>query len=273
MGTSWALWAAAVVGQAITQVDAGNGAAGVEVDSLWDFLVKGGPVIIPIGLCSLAALTVAVERLATLRRRRIVPDGFMDGLKTILKDGIHDRDEALQYCQEDGSPIARIVGVGIRHLDAPIDRLESKIEEAGKREVVHLQKHLRVLSVIASIAPLLGLLGTIFGMIDAFQTVAVSGEALGKTELLARGIYQAMITTAAGLCVAIPVLIAYHWFSAKIGAIVAEMDAMTVAFVEQFAPQAGRVVAAKSLIEPASGTEGKEATLTPTNSPGQVALA
>jgi biopolymer transport protein ExbB len=92
-----------------------------------------------------------------------------------------------------------------------------------------------MLAVIASIAPLLGLLGTIFGMIDAFQTVAVSGEALGRTESLAKGIYQAMITTAAGLMVAIPVLIGYHWLAGKIDRLVGEMDRMTVEFVEQHA--------------------------------------
>ena len=91
-----------------------------------------------------------------------------------------------------------------------------------------------MLSVIASITPLMGLLGTIFGMIRAFQTVAASGEALGKTEMLAGGIYEAMITTAAGLLVAIPVLICYHWISAKIDTLVMDMDQMTQEFIEEF---------------------------------------
>ena len=89
-----------------------------------------------------------------------------------------------------------------------------------------------VLTVIAGVAPLLGLLGTIFGMINAFQTVAISPDALGKTELLAEGIYQAMITTAAGLIVAIPVVIAHHWLAARIDGLVMEIDRVTVDFVE-----------------------------------------
>ena len=89
--------------------------------------------------------------------------------------------------------------------------MEKNIAEAGCGVVVKLRKYMRVLSVIASISPLMGLLGTIFGMIKAFQTVAVSGEALGKTELLARGIYEALITTAARLLVTIPAVVCYPW--------------------------------------------------------------
>jgi biopolymer transport protein ExbB len=97
-----------------------------------------------------------------------------------------------------------------------------------------------VLQVIGAIAPLLGLLGTIFGMIQAFQTVATSAEALGKTELLAKGIYEAMVTTAAGLLVAIPSVIGYHWISAKIETLVAEMDRICVDLVERVADRAVR---------------------------------
>jgi len=110
--------------------------------------------------------------------------------------------------------------------------------------VLKLRKYLRVLAVIASIAPLMGLLGTIFGMIQAFQTVAASGSALGRTEMLAMGIYQAMITTAAGLLVAIPVLIAYHWIVAKIERLVMEIDQMTVEFIEAHAAGRRRRLAA-----------------------------
>ncbi|MHC5110733.1 MAG: MotA/TolQ/ExbB proton channel family protein [Planctomycetota bacterium] len=232
--TIWLRWGSALVAQGAGDgVPAGVGTT--QVESVWDFLVKGGPVIVPIAICSLVALTVVVERLVTLRRKRIIPPGFLAGLRAILKDGIYDRDEALDYCREDASPIAEIVTAGIKHLHAPIDRLEKQIEEAGRRVVLKLRRHLRALSVIAAICPLLGLLGTIFGMIDAFQTVAVSGEALGKTEMLAKGIYQAMITTAAGLSVAIPVIIAFHWIAAKIDGLVLEMDRLTVEFVEEFA--------------------------------------
>lgn len=215
------------------------------VQSIWDFIVKGGPMMIPILLASLIALAVIIERSVSLTRRRIIPPDFVPGLQVVLRDRSADRAAALAYCQRSPSPIAAIFATAIRRLNEPIELLERHIEQAGRREVLKLRRYLRVLAVIASIAPLLGLLGTIFGMIRAFQTVASSAEALGRAEMLARGIYEAMITTAAGLLVAIPVLIAYHWLAARIERLVTEMDALVVDFIERnvFAPRNGGLAA------------------------------
>lgn len=230
------LLASAILGQASAGPTAGaSGAQAAQIQSVWDFVLKGGPMMIPIGLCSLIALTVIVERLANLRRRNVIPPDFLPGLKALMKNGDEGYSKASEYCEQNGSPLANILAAGIRRLSESVGLLEKHIQEAGQRAVFKLRKYLRTLSVIASICPLLGLLGTIFGMIKAFQTVATSGEALGKTELLAEGIYQAMITTAAGLLVAIPVMIAYHWLSARIDLLVDEMDQMTVEFVEEYA--------------------------------------
>ncbi len=229
-------WALVFLGQAASEASpALDAAAAVRVQSVWDFVIKGGPMMIPIALSSLVALTVIIERVLSLRRRNIIPPGFLPGLKEILSNGDDDREEVLEYCRANGSPIARVFAAGVKKLSISVELVEKHIQEAGQREVLKLRKHLRSLSVIASVAPLMGLLGTIFGMITAFQTVALSAESLGKAELLAKGIYQAMITTAAGLMVAIPVLIAYHWISAKIDQLVTEMDQMTVDFVEEYA--------------------------------------
>ena len=146
-----------------------------------------------------------------------------------------DKDEALEYCRANSSPVANVFAAGIKKLGESVELVERHIQEAGQREVLKLRRYLRSLVVIASISPLLGLLGTIFGMITAFQTVAASSEALGKAELLAKGIYEAMITTAAGLLVAIPVIVAYHMISAKVDRLVDEMDRMAVEFVEEHA--------------------------------------
>jgi len=224
---------------AMLTAQAADGAAAaadkaVRIDSVFDFVMKGGIMMIPIGLCSLVTLTVVIERLLTLKRRKIIPSGFLPGLQKHFDDG-SDRDAALAYCQNDGSSVARVFEAGIRRLGGPIDVVERNIQEAGQREVLGLRKHLRVLSVVAAVSPLLGLLGTIFGMITAFQTVAVAAEALGRTELLAKGIYEAMITTAAGLIVAIPALVCYHWLSAKVQGLVMEIDAMSYDFVEDLA--------------------------------------
>lgn len=219
-------------------------AAAVQVQSVWDFIVKGGPMMIPIGLCSLLALTVIVERLVTLRRSKVIPPDFLSGLEPVMENNGDGYQHALEYCRRDASPIANVFAAGIRSLGASVEVVEKHIEQAGEREVFKLRRYLRTLAVIASIAPLLGLLGTIFGMIDAFQTVAASGEALGRTESLAKGIYQAMITTAAGLVVAIPVLIGYHWLSSRIDRLLGEMDQMTVELVENHA--LARTAAARS---------------------------
>ena len=206
----------------------------LEVQSVGDFVVKGGLMMIPIGICSFVALAVVFERVITLRRTNIIPTHFLDGLRQKLKAAPGDKASALAYCREHDSPIARVLAAGIKRIGDSTDAVRQRIEDAGQREVLKLRKHLRALSVVASIAPLLGLLGTIIGMIRAFQTVAMSGEALGKTEMLAGGIYEAMITTAAGLSVAIPVLISYHWFSAKVERLVMEIDNETVDFIDEF---------------------------------------
>jgi biopolymer transport protein ExbB len=206
----------------------------LKVQSILDFLIKGGPVMIPIGLCSLIALAVIVERFVSLRRSRIIPATFLAGLKRSLNGG-SDRREALEYCRTDASPVANIFGEGIKRFGEPIELLEKHIQESGQREVLKLNKNLRALSLISSVSTLLGLLGTILGLINAFEAVAISADALGKTELLAKGIYEAMITTAAGLFVAIPTVIAYHYLAAKIERLISEMDRMTVDFIEEYA--------------------------------------
>jgi biopolymer transport protein ExbB len=207
----------------------------VHVQSVWDFVLKGGPMMWPILVCSLIAMTVVVERLITLSRDRVIPKDFVGEVTKRLSGTPGDPQRALEYCKKDGSHIAKIFATAIKRLGQPVELLERHISDAGAREVRKLRKRLRVLSVIGAMAPLMGLLGTIFGMIEAFQTVAASGEALGKTELLAKGIYEAMITTAAGLLLAIPVLVAYNALSAKIDALIAEMDEKAADFVEQFA--------------------------------------
>ena len=216
-------------------VESASSGASVELESVWDFVVKGGVMMIPIGICSIIAFAVVVERLVTLRRARVIPKSFMPGLTEALGNGDDDAARAMDYCREDGSAVANVFAAGIRRLGGPIDVIERHIQDAGQREAFKLRKYLRVLSLIAAVTPLMGLLGTIFGMISAFQTVAVSGDALGKTELLAEGIYEAMITTAAGLIVAIPVLICYHWLAAKIQKLVMDIDEMSVEFVEALA--------------------------------------
>ncbi len=196
------------------------------VQSVWDFLVKGGLLMIPIGLCSLVALAVIVERAISLQRRRVIPLDFSAGLKAALGPDSSDTTTAQAYCERSDSPIARILAAALPCAARGREAMERRITQAGEREVFRLRKYLRTLTVIVTAAPMLGLLGTVFGMIEAFQTVAASGEALGRTEMLAKGIYEALVTTAAGLLVAIPALIGYHWVSAKVERHASAMDAV-----------------------------------------------
>ena len=231
------------------QTDAAQAAAtneAMQVQSVWDFVRKGGIMMFPLGVCSLVGLAVVAERLIVLRRSKVIPSGFLKRLGGVIDKSPSDVGKAIKLCETDGSALASICAAGLSRRGLPLELIEKRITEAGERELFKLRKYLRVLSVIASVSPLLGLVGTIFGMIKAFQTVAVSADALGKTELLATGIYEAMITTAAGLLVAIPALIFYNLIASKIDHRVSEMDILIVDFVEshlgkQHSPNAARV--------------------------------
>lgn len=243
---------------------------GATINSVWDFALKGGILMIPIALCSLVAMALVVERLLTIRRSRIIPEGFLDTLRPLVRDGAN-RAKLVEHCRARPSPFSRICEAGVRHWDRPLEQVEKAISDAGLREVAVMRKHLRALSVIASIAPLLGLLGTIFGMIKAFQTVAISGEALGRTELLAEGIYEAMITTAAGLIVAIPTVIMYNIIASRIDRLVLEMDGECLELVEEHAER--RDAASPAPTHTAPTTNGVHSPPAPPASTTQPALA
>ncbi len=200
--------------------------------SVFELATKGGVMMIPITLCSLVVVAVVLERLAVLRKPRVVPPGFEKKLHAAMETG--GPADARQACTKHDSPAARVVAAGLDKLGHGPEIVEKHLTAQGEYELHLLRKRLRMLTVIAAIAPLLGLTGTIFGMIRAFQTVAMSGESLGKAELLAGGIYEAMITTAAGLLVAIPTIIFYHWLVSRVDGLARELDRIAVDFVERY---------------------------------------
>src|SRR5262245_2588410 len=212
-----------------TPAGAAAGGSSLEINSLFDFVIKGGWAMIPIGLCSLVALAIIVERFVVLRRGRVIPRAFIERLRAVSAD----RADAVKLCRADGSPIANILEVAVRRHGEPPVLHEKHVEEAGGREVVALRQYMRLLSALPQVSTMLGLLGTVFGMIKTFQAVAASSEALGKTEMLAQGIFEAWTCTAAGLLVAIPVMIAYHYLMGRIDSLVAEIDRVVVDFVEE----------------------------------------
>lgn len=217
-------------------------AAGLTIGSVWDFIKKGGPTMAVIALCSLVALAVIVERLIVLRRRSVIPPDFLAGLTAVAGD----RDRALEFCRANGSPLANVLAAAIRRRGQRAEAIEKAVEDEGRREVVRLRQRMRLLGALPQVSTMLGLLGTIFGMIKTFQAVAKSSQALGKTELLAQGIFEAWTNTAAGLLVAIPVLIAYHVLLGRIDSRVVELDRIAVDWVE------------KEAIRPAPATPPRE---------------
>jgi biopolymer transport protein ExbB len=202
--------------------------AALQVHSVWDFVVKGGLIMVPIGLCSLVALAVVTDRILALRRSRVAPRPFVAEMQALRRTPRR----ALDLARRNGSPVASVLAVALRDRDQPAPVRERHMEEAGHREVVRLRQRMRLLSALPQVATMLGLLGTIFGMIRTFSVVAASGETLGRTEHLAKGIYEAWTATAAGLLVAIPTMIAYHTLMGRLDAAVAEIDRVAREWLE-----------------------------------------
>ncbi len=192
---------------------------------LWGIILAGGPVMIPIGICSFVALAFGIERLAVLRPRRVIPRDFVKRFIEHLENGKLDRDSALELCETNGSPVAEVFAHGVRKWGKPSVEVEQAIIDGGERQVSQLRKNLRVLNAVATISPLLGLFGTVVGMIMCFNQIA-STSAMGKAEQLAGGIGVALITTAAGLAVAIPSLILYMYLIGRVDGLVMDMDLM-----------------------------------------------
>ncbi len=184
----------------------------------------GGELMIPLILCSFILMVVVFERTVSLARRRIIPRPFVKRFLSQVEEGQIDREEAAELCEENGTPVAKVFAAATGKWGRSSVEMEQAIIDSGERVTNRLRKHLRVITGVATVSPLLGLLGTVVGMIRAFNAIATSA-AMGRPELLAGGISQALLTTAAGLSVAIPALIFYMYFTSKVDRLVVEIDA------------------------------------------------
>ena len=182
---------------------------------------KGGPIMVPIILGSVLAFAIVIERLFHLHRAQIDTDKFMMGIKNILKKG--NIVEAISICDATPGPIARILKEGIAKYDKAKEEIKEAIQEAGLVEVPRLERNLSVLITIAHIEPLLGLLGTVTGMIKCFMQIEHLHGIVNPSDL-AGGIWEALITTAAGLVVAIPVYVAYNYLIARVEGYILDME-------------------------------------------------
>jgi biopolymer transport protein ExbB len=201
-----------------------------EPETYLDFAVAGGPLMIPIAFCSVLWMAFLVERLLATRRGKVLPQALATSLKTLGGAGDFDAVRASSVLDAHPSTAATILRTAIRHLDGPRQDLELAVNSVAQREARILRRYVRIFAVIASVAPLLGLLGTVQGMIQAFRVVSSVGLGAGRN--LAPGIYVALITTAGGLLVAIPSLITYYWFIARVDRQLHEIDTLAIDLVE-----------------------------------------
>ncbi len=195
----------------------------LQTKSLWQMLWAGGPLLWPIVICSFVLMLVVFERTVSLRRSRVLPRLFTERLLLQIGEGALDRTDALQRCLENGSHIADVFAAAIRKWGKPAVEVEQAVLDEGERAANELRRFLRVINGVATVCPLMGLLGTVWGMMEAFEAIAGSA-AMGRPELLAGGIGGALLSTAAGLSVAIPALILYLWFVGRVDALVMEID-------------------------------------------------
>lgn len=185
----------------------------VQLDSLFDIAVSGGILMWPIACLSVVGLAFVVERGVRLRDRELGSLSYARTILDALASGGAGR--ALEACEREPRLLGRILRTGLVRAERPLLEREKAVEDAGARELARLNARLRPLAIISVLAPLLGFLGTVFGMIQAFLDIAMK-DGLGRPELLAAGISQALVTTAAGLCVAIPAQAAYFWFRGRV---------------------------------------------------------
>lgn len=195
--------------------------------TLLGMIRNGGPLIIPIGICSFVLVIFIFERAMSLRRAHIIPKPFVKRFLHQLREGQLKPDEALTTCEENGSAISQVFAGAVRKWGRPAVEVEQGVLDAGERVANHLRRHLRVINGVATVTPLMGLLGTVMGMIRAMDDIAIhQASGNGGQPFVAGGISQALITTAAGLTVAIPALIAYLYFVGSVDKRVMEIDAL-----------------------------------------------
>jgi biopolymer transport protein ExbB len=202
--------------QAVPEIPARN---------LLEIMKAGGVMMLPILFCSVLTFVFIFERSVALRRGRVIPKPFVKRIMHQLQEGQLDRAAALQLCAENKSPVAAVFAGAFRKWGRPAVEVEQAILDEGERAVNGLRRYVRVFNAVATITPLLGLLGTVYGMITAFNEIATS-DAMGKPELLAGGISEALLTTAFGLTVAIPALACYMFFISRVDGLVVALDSL-----------------------------------------------
>jgi biopolymer transport protein ExbB len=196
--------------------------------SLVDLILKGGWIMLPIFALLIVSIYIIAERYLTIRSAGGNPESFMTGIRSLMVKG--DLAGAKLYCAQNPSPLARMVEKGLRRIGLPITEIEASVENVGKIEIARLEKNISILGIIAGIAPMLGFVGTIIGVIKIFYAISSSGE-FGITQI-AGGLYTKMVTSAAGLIVGIIAHIGYHWLSILVERMVFRMENSAIEFMD-----------------------------------------
>src|SRR6202047_3872478 len=212
---------------------------------MWEIVRAGGPLMWPIILCSITAAAIILERLWTLQDKRVLPQELPQKVWQLIEaNQVNDKVIA---ALEQNSPLGKLLATGLANRHRPREILMERLEDTGRHMVHELERFLNTLGTIAGVSPLLGLLGTVTGIIKAFNAINAGGA--GDPRMLSGGIAEALVATAAGLCVAIPSLVAYRYLRGRVDGIVVEMEKHALRLadaVEHAARQAGEPQAAPS---------------------------
>lgn len=195
---------------------------------MFDLVKSGGWMMVPIILCSIASMGIIGERVWSLSRRKILPPHLVAQVWSMLKKRKLDG-QTLRELQQ-GSPLGRVLAAGLANMQHERSIMLEAIEDVGRHEAHRLERYLNSLGTIAQISPLLGLLGTVIGMVQVFYDISAQG--LGNTAAFSGGIAQALITTVAGLIVAIPTVIAHRYFRGYVDSLIIEMEQEALKLVE-----------------------------------------
>src|SRR5665213_1508094 len=195
---------------------------------MWEIVQAGGALMWPIMLCSVVAAAITLERLWTLQDRRVLPPDLMQKVWKLVE--AHQINDKVILALEHNSPLGRLLAAGLQNRHRPREILMERLEDTGRHVVYELERYLNTLGTIAGVSPLLGLLGTVTGIIKAFNALNAGGA--GDPRMLSGGIAEALVATAAGLSVAIPSLIMYRYLRGRVERIVVEMEKNALRLVD-----------------------------------------
>lgn len=201
----------------------------LETISVLDLIFNGGYMMVPILLLWIGAIFIFVERMLVIKNSSKTPADFKDKIRNLVLSG--DINGARMLCAQTDTPVARMIEKGVSRIGSPLKNIEVSIENTGKIELYRLEKNLSLLATISGAAPMIGFLGTVTGMIQAFIAIAQEEGAVSP-KLLSSGIYEAMVTTAAGLFVGILAYLGYNYLVSQVSKVVHSMEYSAIDFVD-----------------------------------------